>query len=115
MSGSRDPTASSLATITAHLSAAEAVLARADPDDPATACQAALAEVRLATAAHQRYLRAVSHDLRNTLTLISGQAQLLERFLAKDTLTPDRLRVALQRIDQSIAAASNIIRRLSDN
>ena len=114
MSGSLDPAETTLATITAHLRAAEAVLGEADPVDPAAACQAALVEVRLASTAQRRYLRAVSHDLRNTMTSISGLSQMLERSLAKGTLTPERTHQALQRIDESVARAAAIINRLTE-
>lgn len=114
MSSSRDPTEATLTIVTLHLGAAEMALAGADPSESVTACQAALADLRLATVAHDRHVHGVSHDLRNTLTSISGQAQLLERSLAKDTLTPERIRQALQRIEQSVTEAAAILRRLSE-
>lgn len=114
MSTSPNPAEATMATFMAHLRAAEAVLGKADPDDPAAACQAALAELRLASTAHRVYVSGVSHDLRNTLTLISGLARMLERSLAKGTLTPDRTQQAFQRIDESVTQAISIIDRLSE-
>jgi signal transduction histidine kinase len=115
MSSFGDPAEATLATITAHLRAAEAVLGEADPVNPAAACQAALVEVHLASAAHRQYLRAISHDLRNTLTSISGLAQMIERSLAKGTLTPERTQQALQRIEESVTRAAGIINRLTEH
>lgn len=115
MSSSRDPTAATMAIFTLHLSAAEMALAGADPSESVTACQAALAQMRLATLAHDRHVHGVSHDLRNALTSISGQAQLLERSLAKGTLTPERIYQALQRIEQSVTAATAILRQLAED
>jgi signal transduction histidine kinase len=115
MSTSRDPTEIViLATIKAHLSAAETALITVDRSDPIIACQAALAELRAATVSHDAYVRGIGHDLRNALTTISGQAQLLERYLDKGTLDPERVRIAVARIEEAVAQTNDIIRRLSD-
>jgi signal transduction histidine kinase len=113
MSSARDPARITLATIRAHLLAADTALADGKSADPVGACEAALAELRQATAAQDQFVREMSHDLRNSLTAISGQAQLLERYLGRDTLTPDRIERAVSQINQSIDGANAIIRKLS--
>jgi signal transduction histidine kinase len=113
MSNARDPAGNTLATIRAHLSAAETALADGNPADPAGAREAALVALRQATAAQDRFAWTMSHDLRNSFTAISGQAQLLERSLARDTLTPERIQRAVNQIIQSIDEANAILRKLS--
>lgn len=115
MSSPRDPTAIILlASIRGHLRAAESVLILGEADDPVTACEAALAELRTAVIEHDQYIHGLSHDLRNALTTISGQAQLLERYLAKGTLDPARVRIAVERIDEAVRQMNEIIHRLND-
>ncbi len=97
-----------------HLRSVEEVLASATADDALAACETALDQLRQASAAHDRHIREVSHDLRNTLTAVTGQAQVLERLLAKGTLPPERLAKALSRITQSVAEANEVIQRLSE-
>lgn len=103
-----------LAVMTTHLRTVEDVLSAATAADALTACETALANLRLASAAHDLHVREVSHDLRNALTAVTGQAQMLERLLAKGVLPPDRVARALQQITQSVTEATDILKRLSD-
>lgn len=109
----RDSATMSLAKMQAHLSAAEAALADGNPTDPRAACQQALVELQRASAAHDRLVGEISHDLRNRFTLITGQAQLIERSLAKGTLAPDRIQRAVGQINRAVAEANEFIRTLS--
>jgi signal transduction histidine kinase len=113
MTNPDDAAGVTLATIRAYLGAAEAALADGTPPDPVAACESALAELRRAGAAHDRFVWEMSHDLRNNFTAITGQAQLLERSLDKGTISPDRVRKAVQQINQSIAEASAIVEKLT--
>lgn len=97
-----------------HLRTVEEVLARATADDALAACETALDHLRQASAAHEHHMREVSHDLRNTLTTVTGQAQILERLMARGELPPERVAKALKRITQSVAEANAIINRLSE-
>ncbi|MBA2518277.1 MAG: hypothetical protein H0V24_01290 [Chloroflexia bacterium] len=103
-----------MASIRGHLRAAESVLILGEADDPVTACEAALAELRAAVIEHDQYIHGLSHDLRNALTTISGQAQLLGRYLAKGTLDPARVQIAVERIDEAVRQMNEIIHRLND-
>lgn len=103
-----------LTTIKGHMSAVETFLSTLDANDPLTACESALAELRSASLAQDEFNRAISHDLRNTLTMISGQAQLLGRAVANGTLDPARVQTAVDRIEQAVDHTATIIRRLSD-
>ncbi len=109
----RDSATLTLAKIQAHLRAAESALADGNPNDPKAACRDALVELRLASAAHDQFLGEVSHDLRNRFTMITGQAQLIERSLAKGTVAPDRIQRAVGQITRSVAEANEFVRRLS--
>ena len=102
-----------LAKIQAHLSAAQIVLANGNPTDPRAACQDALVELRLASAAHDRFVDEISHDLRNCFTMIAGQAQLIERSLAKGTVAPDQIQRSVAQINRAIAEANEFVRKLS--
>lgn len=104
-----------LTTIKGHMSAVETFLSTLDANDPLIACESALAELRSATRAQDEFNRAISHDLRNTLTMISGQAQLLGRAVATGTLDPARVQTAVDRIEQAVEQTTAIIRRLSDS
>jgi signal transduction histidine kinase len=103
-----------LTAIKVHLSAAETALDGIELNDPSHARERALVELRAASTAHEEYTRSISHDLRNSLTLISGQVQLLQRMLTRESLSPARLRTALDRIEQSVMEANAIIRRFAD-
>lgn len=100
--------------VTSHLRTVEDVLASATADDALVACEAALDHLRQASAAHDRHMREVSHDLRNALTTVTGQAQILERLMARGELPPERIAKALKRITESVAEANAIINRLSE-
>lgn len=97
-----------------HLRTVEDLLASATADNALTACETALENLRQASAAHEGHVREFSHDLRNTLTAVTGQAQILERLLARGELPPERVARALRQITKSVAEANEVIQRLSD-
>ena len=102
-----------LAKIQAHLSAAQIALADGNPTDPRAACRDALVELRQASATHDQFVDEISHDLRNCFTMITGQAQLIERSLAKGTVAPDRIQRSVAQINRAIAEANEFIHELS--
>lgn len=113
MTDSKRP-ASHRGVLTTYLHPVEDILASATAEDAVAACETALDQLRLASAAHDQHVREIGHDLRNTLTAVTGQAQILERLLARGSLPPERVARALGQITQSVAEANAIINRLSE-
>lgn len=60
------------------------------------------------------FLAAASHDLKNPLAALIGQAQLLRRRLASGAVDVDRLRQGVERIEASAARAVGMIDELMD-
>ena len=98
-----------LDTVRQHLARAEAILST----DETPAAAAARAEIRAAMAQHESYARHLGHDLRNAITTISGQTQLLERQLSRDGLDRDRLRALLRRVIEATEHVTTVSRRIS--
>jgi len=80
-----------------------------------TARKQAEAAAREAVRVRDEVLGAVSHDLRNPLAAIKGQAQLLERWAGRYELPErERLVAGLQRIDAAASRMSSWIEELLD-
>jgi PAS domain S-box-containing protein len=60
------------------------------------------------------FLAVASHDLKNPLAALMGQAQLLRRRLASGAIDPERLRQAVERIEASAARAAGMIDEVMD-
>ena len=70
-------------------------------------------EVRRLEETREDFVRAITHDLRQPLTVIQGQAQLLSRFLQRDK--PDeRLRRALEGVNVSARRMGQMIADLAE-
>src|SRR5581483_2330674 len=77
--------------------------------------QAARAEAEAANRARQELIAVLSHDLKNPLTAIKGQAQMLQRRLARgQTIDPERLAASLRSIEAAVAGASMLVGDLLD-
>jgi signal transduction histidine kinase len=72
-------------------------------------------EAREALELRDTFLAAVSHDLRNPLATISGQAQLLRRLVARQHPAPvERVNEGLLRIEGTVTRLSSMIDELLD-
>jgi len=81
------------------------------------AANRAIASLREAEHQRQEFLRSVAHDLRNPLSAVRGQAQLMTRRLRRDReagITSDlaRLQHGLEAIDAAAMRLSDLITRL---
>lgn len=62
----------------------------------------------------QMFMDSLAHDLRNPVAAIRGEAQLLERRIARDTLVPERLSRGLDVIGKSTVQMMQIIDEMVD-
>jgi PAS domain S-box-containing protein len=69
---------------------------------------------RSALAERERFLSVAAHELRTPVASIKGYAQLLSRSIDRGTLTPERLRHAIDTLDASVARLSGLTNDLLD-
>ncbi|HEU5430893.1 MAG TPA: ATP-binding protein, partial [Thermomicrobiales bacterium] len=73
-----------------------------------------LTEAKRLEAAHAAVLDAVAHDVKNPLTTIAGQAQLIERDLARDTIDLERVQGRAAAIAAGARRATDLLDDLTD-
>jgi len=71
-------------------------------------------QVQDALRAREHFLSIASHELRTPLTAVKGQAQLVERFLARGQIDPERLSLAAARLSQAVYRLDLLVRDLVD-
>lgn len=60
------------------------------------------------------FLSLAAHELKTPLTVVKGNSQLLQRLLARGTVTPEQLHQYLQRIEQRVRYMEDLISELLD-
>ncbi|HET9017674.1 MAG TPA: GAF domain-containing protein [Thermomicrobiaceae bacterium] len=64
--------------------------------------------------AREHFLSIAAHELRTPLTAVKGQAQLVERFLARGPHDPERLSTAISRLSRAVSRLDLLVRDLVD-
>lgn len=99
------------------IAAALAALGGMDPAAPLDAKEAATAALENAMRDQDEFLHAAAHDLRNPLTALRGQAQLLDRRARRadvNGVEAERVRQGMAAIEAAAERMSTMIDRLLD-
>lgn len=100
-----------------NIAAAQAALRAMDPAAPLDAKDTAMAALENAIRDQDEFLHAAAHDLRNPLTALRGQAQLLDRRARRADVTEvdaERVRRGMAAIEDAAERMSRLIERLLD-
>ena len=111
------PSEQAAVTTRRHLAAAVAALRAMDPAAPWASRDEALAELLAAAREQNAYLHAVAHDLRNPLTALRGQTQLLRRRVRRADLASieaARFEEGMARIEDATERTVQLIDSLLD-
>lgn len=108
----RSADVSALEAARQHLSATAAAFAAIDAalKEAETLRVRGLAELQAAIRQQEAFLASISHDLRTPLTVIKGEAQLLQRRARRvGAVEPERILRGLERIDASVGKTAALI------
>lgn len=100
-----------------HMAAAMTALEAMDGTAPLAARDAAMAELERAVAERDAFFHAAAHDLRNPLTALRGQAQLLgrrARGVGQEGVDAARVKRSIDAIEEATERTAILIDRLLD-